>query len=202
MTRITVLLLGALAALIFALMVLIVVPGTLLGAVPAPPELKPYTPVERLGRQVYVENGCVYCHSQQVRDTNFTSDAARGWGERPSVPADYAYDQPHLLGTMRTGPDLHNVGSRLPDPEWHLIHLYQPRALVPWSIMPPYPFLFERKAAAAPGERALKLPGGYAPADGVVVATPQAEALVAYMLALKHDYPAPDAQEDRRGPQP
>jgi cytochrome c oxidase cbb3-type subunit 2 len=189
MTRAIMLLLGALATLLFALVTLIILPGALLAKVEAPPELEPYTQEELLGRQVYIRNGCVYCHSQQVRDPSFTTDVARGWGSRPSVPVDYVFDKPHLLGTMRTGPDLINVGIRLPDPQWHLLHLYQPRALVPWSIMPPYPFLFEHKATAAPGETVLTVPEPYAPQSGVVVATDEAKALVAYLLALKRDYP-------------
>jgi len=191
MTRISILLLGALATLIFALVILVIMPAALLSSVKAPPQLKPYTDQELLGRHVYIQNGCIYCHSQQVRDPVFTTDVARGWGNRPSVPADYVYDKPHLLGTMRTGPDLMNVGSRLPDPQWQLLHLYHPRALVPWSIMPSYSFLFEHKQAAAPGDTVLSIPKPYTPASGVVVATDEAKALVAYLLALKHDYPAP-----------
>lgn len=191
MTRIIVLLLGALATVIFALIVLVILPSTLLAKVQKPPQLKPYTALELRGREVYIANGCIYCHSQQVRDPSFTSDIARGLGNRPSVPADYVFDKPHLLGTMRSGPDLFNVGARLPDPEWHLLHLYQPRALVPWSIMPAFPFLFEHKPAAQAGDSVLRVRPPYAPASGVVVATPEAKALVAYLLALKHEYPAP-----------
>ena len=102
----------------------------------APPEgLKPYSSAELRGRQVYISNGCVYCHSQQPRDRNLGPDAERGWG-RASVPGDYFYDKPHLLGSMRTGPDLFNIGARQPSKDWHLGHLYQPRAFVPGSIMP------------------------------------------------------------------
>ena len=195
MTRVLVLLLGAMATLIFALLVLIVLPNVLLRDVKAPPQAKPLNAVELRGRAVYVANGCVYCHSQQVRDPAFTTDIARGWGRRPSVPADYVGQQPHLMGTMRTGPDLFNVGSRLPDPQWHLVHLYQPRALVPSSIMPSFPFLFERHRVAPPGAAVLKLPAS-AGVDDVVVPTPDATALVAYLLSLKHDYPAaPSAEE-------
>ena len=191
MTRAFMLLLGALATVLFALVVLVILPGALLANVEAPPELKPYTAEELLGRQVYIRNGCIYCHSQQVRDSTFTTDVARGWGNRPSVPADYVFDKPHLMGTMRTGPDLINVGERLPDAQWHLLHLYQPRALVPWSIMPPYPFLFENKEAAAPGETILTIPEPHGPESGVVVVTDEAKALVAYLLALKRGYPVP-----------
>jgi cytochrome c oxidase cbb3-type subunit 2 len=193
MTRIFVLLMGALATVSFALIVLVVLPSSLLykNQAGAPKELKPYTASELRGRQVYIQNGCVYCHTQQVRDPVITTDIAKGLGNRPSYPMDYFYDKPHLLGTMRTGPDLFNVGSRLPDRDWHLLHLYQPRALVPWSIMPAFPFLFEVKEKAGPDDHALKVPAEFVPKKGVVVATKDAQALVDYLLALKHAYPAP-----------
>jgi cytochrome c oxidase cbb3-type subunit 2 len=196
MTRVLVLLLGALAALIFAVLVLIVVPAQMLRGEKPSARLEPYTPVQLRGREVYIANGCVYCHSQQVRDPSFTTDVARGWGSRPTVPSDYVFDTPHLMGTMRTGPDLINVGSRLPDPQWHLVHLYQPRALVPWSIMPAFPFLFEEKDVAEAGDRVLSLPKEYQPEGKVVVSTPEADALVAYLLALKRDYPLAAAGPD------
>jgi cytochrome c oxidase cbb3-type subunit 2 len=97
---------------------------------------------------------------------------------------------------MRTGPDLFNVGSRLPDRKWQLLHLYQPRALVPWSLMPAFPFLFERKAAPDAEDEVIDVPKPYAPASGVIVATEDARALVAYLLALKHDYPIPSVNEE------
>lgn len=196
MTRLTVLILGALATVIFALIVLVILPQSMLGKLQAPPELKPYTLQEARGREVYIANGCIYCHSQQVRDPNITTDIAKGLGNRASVPEDYVHDKPHLLGTMRTGPDLFNVGSRLPAKEWHLAHLYQPRALVSWSIMPAFPFLFQHKAVAESGDTVVNLPPAYAPAHGVIVTTPDADALVAYLLALKHDYAVPVAGDN------
>ncbi|MEW6612613.1 MAG: cbb3-type cytochrome c oxidase subunit II [Pseudomonadota bacterium] len=192
MSRVLMLLIGALAAVTFAAVVLVAVPKALLAEVKPPPQLKPYTAEQARGRAVYMANGCIYCHTQQIRDPAITTDAQRGWG-RPSVPADYYYDQPHLLGTMRTGPDLFNVGARLPDPQWQLLHLYQPRALVPWSIMPAFPFLFELKAQAAPGDTVVKVPAPYAPPGQVVVAKPEALALVAYLLSLNHTYPSPES---------
>lgn len=196
MTRVYMLLMGALATVIFALMVLVILPKSLLSGVKAPAELKPLTALEMKGRQVYIQNGCIYCHTQQVRDTNFTQDVAKGMGSRPSVPADYVYDSPHLLGTMRTGPDLFNVGSRLPDKQWHLLHLYQPRSLVPWSIMPSFPFLFVHKPAAAAGDVVIEPNQPGAHTSGVIVATEDAKALVAYLLALKHDYAAPAVNKE------
>jgi cytochrome c oxidase cbb3-type subunit II len=196
MTRILVLLLGAMATVIFALVVLVIMPKAMMTKLDVPPEVKPYSQIEARGRQVYIQNGCVYCHTQQVRDPLITTDVAKGLGSRASVPADYWHDQPHLLGTMRTGPDLFNVGNRLPDAEWHLLHLYQPRALVPWSIMPPMAYLFEHKPKAEKNDRVIKLPAQYAPAEGVIVSKPDAEALVAYLLSLKHEYPL---SNDKKG---
>ncbi len=191
MTRVWLLLIGACATVGFALLTLVIVPRIMLVRVNAPPELQPYSTTEARGRQVYIANGCVYCHSQQIRDQAFTTDVARGWGDRATVPADYVYDRPHLLGTMRTGPDLINVGARLPDPDWHLIHLYDPRAVVAWSIMPAYPFLFQLKdsAAVTPGDRTVPVRGPRAPTGKVVVATTDALALVDYLLSLKRNYP-------------
>jgi len=196
MTRVWLLLLGALATLGFAITVLVVLPRVVLTRVRPAAQLVPYTPSQARGREVYIANGCVYCHSQQVRDPAFTEDVARGWGTRPTVPADYAYDRPHLLGTMRTGPDLINVGQRLPDANWHLIHLYNPRAVTPWSIMPAFPFLFQVKprSSVGTGERVVAVTGTHAPPAGqAVVASPDAVALVDYLLSLQRGYPVPDS---------
>src|SRR3546814_20110344 len=79
-----------------------------------------------------IEQGCLYCHSQQPRSADQAPDDERGWG-RASVASDYAYDHPHLMGTMRTGPDLPNVGARLPSRDWQLTQLYPPRAISKWK---------------------------------------------------------------------
>ena len=194
MTRISLLALGAFAIMAGAICLLVLVPQAMLSDVQAPPQLQPYTPQQLAGRHVYIQNGCLYCHSQQVRDPAFTTDVDRGWGARATVPADYVYDKPHLLGTMRTGPDLINVGQRLPDPDWQLIHLYDPRALVEWSIMPGFPYLFEEKDSSAvqPGDRVVTIPGPRAPKGVVVVAKPEAIALVDYLISLKRQYPVPE----------
>lgn len=181
---------GAMLILALATGILVVMPYLLLKPVKAPEGLKPYTDVQLVGRQSYIANGCVYCHSQQPRDIQQAPDAKRGWG-RASVAADYAYDTPHLLGTMRTGPDLLNIGARQPSADWHLGHLYQPRAYTPGSIMPSYPFLFElRQGAVGDGEKALTLPPGLTKPGEVVIAKPEALALVAYLLSLDRTYPA------------
>lgn len=191
MTRLWLLLIGASATIGFALMTLVIVPQIMLMSIEAPPQLEPYTPDQANGRQVYIANGCLYCHSQQIRDESFTTDVARGWGTRANVPADYVYDKPHLLGTMRTGPDLVNVGSRLPDADWHLIHLYDPRSVVSWSIMPAFPYLFELKDSAdiTNADRVVPVRGDRAPRGKVVVAKQEALDLVAYLLSLRRDFP-------------
>jgi cytochrome c oxidase cbb3-type subunit II len=201
MIRTWLLIVGAIATVSFAVIVLVVLPQVVLVDVQPPPQLQPYTEVQLRGRMVYQANGCVYCHSQQVRDQAFTTDAQRGWGSRATVPADYVYDHPHLLGTMRTGPDLINVGQRLPDRDWHLIHLYNPRALIDWSIMPAFPYLFEEKdpSGVKPDDYVVQVTGPRAPAGKVVVAKPDALALVEYLLSLKRQYPAPTTAETNMG---
>lgn len=184
---------AATGILVFATILLIVIPSVQLVQVPAEKELKPYTEEELRGREHYVNLGCVYCHSQQPRDPSQAPDGQRGWG-RPSTPGDYAYDYPHQLGTMRTGPDLFNIGVRQPSDDWQLAHLYQPRALVEWSIMPAYPFLFEWKPYFNGVDIQVKLPDKYKPAEGVIVAKKEAIELVAYLKSLKRNYPSEQLQ--------
>ncbi|MBS0437606.1 MAG: cbb3-type cytochrome c oxidase subunit II [Proteobacteria bacterium] len=179
---------GAMVMLALATSALVVLPYLEVHDAPPLPGLKPYGSAELRGRAVYIANGCVYCHSQQPRAKGFAPDFARGWG-RATVAGDYAYDQPQLLGTMRTGPDLMNIGVRQPSEQWHLGHLYQPRAFVPGSIMPSYPFLFEAKAQAEKGDVIVNLPALAAPAGRVVVARPEAVDLVRYLQSLDRSYP-------------
>lgn len=187
---------AALGILIFATMMLVIIPSVQLSKIPPAPGLKEYTEQELRGRRSYVSNGCVYCHSQQP-STHFP-DEKRGWG-RPSMPGDYAYDTPHLLGTMRTGPDLFNIGARQPSLDWHLTHLYQPRSVAPGSVMPSYPFLFQIKDRAYGADVVVKLPDAYKPEKGVVVATQEALDLVAYLKSLNHTYPVDEeAKEEQK----
>lgn len=147
----------------------------------------------RQGALVYQQLGCLYCHSQQVRNpltggANAVSpDVARGWGDRSNVARDYVQDSRVMLGTMRTGPDLRNVGSRRGDPGWHYLHLYNPQITSPDSTMAPFPFLFERREIKGqPSKKALTGLGPYAPPAGYeLVPTARAEALVAYLLSLR-----------------
>lgn len=180
--------LGAGGIVLFAGALLGLAPYLSLKDIPPPKKLKPYTEKEQRGREIYVSLGCVYCHSQQPRDPAQAPDGKRGWG-RASDPADYYYDTPHQLGTMRTGPDLFNIGARQPSEQWHLIHLYQPRAVVSWSIMPGYPFLFELKDQPSEEDVVIPLSKEWAPEKGAVVASEDALALVAYLQSLDHTYP-------------
>ncbi len=184
MNRIIPIFVGAIAILAFATLMLVVVPGAQIRDQAPAPGLADYTPQQLAGRQQYINQGCVYCHSQQPRAAGQTlADLAKGWGRAPTA-ADFAFDRPHQLGTMRTGPDLLNVGARLPSRDWHLSHLYQPRAIFGWSIMPSYPYLFERKKQAAPGDVVVKLPPEFQPEGEVVVARQEALDLAAYLVGL------------------
>jgi cbb3-type cytochrome oxidase cytochrome c subunit len=122
-------------------------------------------------------------------------DIARGWGRRRSVAEDFLFDSPVLPGSQRVGPDLANVGARLPDANWHLLHLYAPQAQVKGSIMPPYRFLFEqRKSGRQPSPDALALTGDLVPPTGFeVVPKPAAKELAAYLISLRADAPLFDA---------
>jgi cytochrome c oxidase cbb3-type subunit 2 len=203
-----------------------------------------------LGLQVYRANGCVACHTMQIRQDGFNfevvptsagkvnptavsnfistltlsglnkeaADAATdkikqagGKSEthlaatgadisnyhafRRSVAADYLYDVPVQLGSLRAGPDLANIGARLPDAKIHLVHLYAPSAVTKNSAMPSYKFLFEvRKIGSTSSPDALNLPAEFAPAAGYeVVPKPEAKQLVAYLLGLRADVPLYEA---------
>ena len=102
--------------------------------------LKPYTPLQVIGRDVYVREGCYLCHSQMIRP--FRAETER-YGHY-SLAGEFVYDHPFQWGSKRTGPDLHRVGGRYSD-EWHRVHLLNPRDLVPESIMPAYPW-FEKNS--------------------------------------------------------
>lgn len=101
--------------------------------------MRPYTPLELKGRNIYVREGCYTCHSQQVRTLR---DEVERYGHY-SLAAESMYDHPFQWGSGRTGPDLARVGGKYSD-EWHRAHLVDPRSGVPESIMPPYKFLFSK----------------------------------------------------------
>jgi cytochrome c oxidase cbb3-type subunit II len=122
-----------------------------------------YSDKASAGVGVYAANGCIYCHSQQVRSAKFGNwwengemktgaDIRRGWGNRRNVSRDYLNDRPTFLGTMRTGPDLANVGTRY-SAAWQHQHLFNPRSFNSWSTMPSFAFLY-RKEKVENGQRA------------------------------------------------
>ncbi len=160
------------------------------------PGTEPLTGEALAGKHVFIANGCVACHSQQVRNI----DMDKTWGSRPSIAADYAnntrmkwwMNTATLMGTERTGPDLTNIGNRLPAADWHLLHLYNPRAVVEESIMPPYPWLFEWKQDVEEGDKVVNVPAEFAHGNtGKLVARKEAMQLVAYLQSLKQT-PLPD----------
>jgi cytochrome c oxidase cbb3-type subunit 2 len=147
------------------------------------------------GQRVYASEGCVYCHSQQVRQTSITkADIDRGWGVRPSVARDYLRDRTAFLGSSRFGQDLANVGLRLTNAASFYNLLYAPGSVSEDSLMPCYGDLFlVHKIEGQRSAEALNLPEGFAPKPGYeVVPTTDARNLVAYLLSLRHDYALPE----------
>ncbi|KIC36763.1 cytochrome-c oxidase, cbb3-type subunit II [Leisingera sp. ANG-M7] len=102
--------------------------------------MRPYTPLEMAGREVYIREGCYVCHSQMIRPMR---DEVERYGHY-SLAAESMYDRPFQWGSKRTGPDLARVGGRYSD-EWHADHLRDPQSVVPESVMPKYGFLEEKK---------------------------------------------------------
>ena len=150
--------------------------------------LKPYTPVQLTGRDIYVREGCYNCHSQMVRP--FRAEVER-YGPY-SVAGEFVYDHPCQWGSKRTGPDLHRVGGRYSD-NWHRLHLMNPRDLVPESNMPAYPWLAATPANAVDIEakmRALRVVGvpytdaEIASARKEVAGRTEMDALIAYLQNL------------------
>ena len=105
--------------------------------------MRPYTPLELAGRNIYMREGCYVCHSQMIRPFR---DEVERYGHY-SLAAESMYDHPFQWGSKRTGPDLARVGNKYSD-EWHVQHLVDPRSVVPESIMPPYAFLKGRELNA------------------------------------------------------
>ena len=106
--------------------------------------MRPYSPLELAGRDIYLREGCYNCHSQMIRSLR---DEVERYGHY-SLAAESMYDHPFQWGSKRTGPDLARIGGKYSD-AWHVEHMIAPRAIVPGSVMPGYPFLAERKLDAA-----------------------------------------------------
>jgi len=150
--------------------------------------LKPYTPLQLTGRDIYVREGCYNCHSQMIRP--FRAEVER-YGPY-SVAGEFVYDHPFQWGSKRTGPDLHRVGGRYSD-EWHRLHLTNPRDLVPESNMPAYAWLARSAANAEDIEaklRALRRVGvpytdeQIGAAQKEVAGKSEMDALIAYLQVL------------------
>jgi cytochrome c oxidase cbb3-type subunit 2 len=189
--------------LLIVLVILVVAVGGLVEIVPLSFQksltqpvagLKPYTPLQLAGRDIYIREGCYNCHSQMVRP--FRAEVER-YGHY-SVAGEFVYDRPFQWGSKRTGPDLHRVGGRYSD-DWHRLHLMNPRAVVPESNMPAYPWLARTPANAADIEarmRALRT-AGVPYQDAEIRKAPaelknkmEMDALIAYLqvlgTAIKH----------------
>ena len=153
-----------------------------------PPGVKPYGSLELIGRDLYIREGCVGCHSQQVR---MLRAEVQRYGDY-SVAGESVYDHPFLWGSKRTGPDLARVGGRYSD-EWHRIHLRDPRAVVPESNMPGYPWLAKRSVqglnvqARMSALRAIGVPytdEEIAQAPEALVGMTEEDAMIAYLQSL------------------
>ena len=155
------------------------------------PGVKPYPALELAGRDVYVREGCYNCHSQMVRTLRFETERYGHY----SLAGESVYDRPFQWGSKRTGPDLARVGGRYSD-DWHRVHLTDPRAVVPESNMPAFPWLAETPldgAQVTAHMRALKRLGDpysdeeVAQAAGDVAGKSELDAVVAYLQGLgKH----------------
>jgi cytochrome c oxidase cbb3-type subunit 2 len=143
--------------------------------------VRPYTPLELAGRDIYIREGCYNCHSQMVRPLR---DELERYGHY-SLAAESMYDHPFQWGSKRTGPDLARVGLRYSN-EWHVEHLIDPRAVVPESIMPGYPHLAERSLDL--GDLSAKL------AAHAGVNVPYTEEMIANALADLRAQADPDAE--------
>lgn len=149
----------------------------------------------RQGAEIYRNQGCVYCHTQQVRSRSEGADIARDWGKRRTVSRDYLRDEPPMLGQLRIGPDLANFGTRAtnaPNPYTRIfLKLYDARIETPGSMMPRYLALFETRKVGTSGvvsPDALTLPERLAPPAGYeVVPRPEAYQLAQYLLSLHAD---------------
>lgn len=143
------------------------------------------------GASVFASEGCLECHSLSVRGPKDSSDLARGWGPRRTVPRDYLFRSPALVGFSRIGPDLSNIGTRMPEPKNLMMYLYSPKTVQKNSTCPPHPWLFTKKLAG-PKMETDALPV-VTPDWQQVVPTYQAKALVAYLQSLNTSYSLPEA---------
>lgn len=145
------LLIGSLVMILIGSMIELIPTFTIQSNVPTISAVQPYTSLELEGRDLYIREGCVNCHSQMVRP--FRSETER-YGEY-SKAGEFVYDHPFLWGSKRTGPDLHREGGKYPD-SWHYHHMREPSSMSPGSIMPSYPWLLEQKLDISLSSEKLK----------------------------------------------
>jgi len=163
------------------------------GSIPADADIFPVelAGLAKQGAEEYASLGCVTCHTQQVRRVETGFDVERGWGKRPSVPRDYVLQDHVLLGNSRIGPDLANLGLRDYSDEWFHQHLFEPQSIIPSSLCPPSPFLYDEidEPVHADIEVTSELD-----VDKTRYIRPsiRASRLVAYLQSLKQDYELPE----------
>ena len=176
-----------------------------------------------LGRAEYQKLGCIYCHTQQVRPRELFAPGkgdidARDFAPRHTVARDYVTQDRVFLGTMRTGPDLANIGNRkkaafikvkdadgkevetnmVASSDWHMLHMYDPQLTSPGSNMAPFPFLYKKVVADTKPARALDLDEKYRAAHGIapneyIVPTERVDNLIAYLMTLKVEQSLPES---------
>ena len=175
-------------------------PFFMMGTVKKIEGVKPYNALELAGRDIYIREGCSYCHTQLIRPFKWETDRwdrNREYGAEPySKAGEFAYDHPFLWGSKRTGPDLAHEASLNNNASWHEDHLKNPQQTSPDSIMPPYPWLFENTLDVATVQKrmaALKMIGvPYSDeeinnAGKLVQGKREGDALIAYLLKLGKD---------------
>ena len=185
------------SALMIVLIILVIAVGGLVEIVPLYFQksttepvagLKPYTPAQLAGRDIYIREGCYNCHSQMIRPLRAETERYGHY----SVAGEFVYDHPFQWGSKRTGPDLHRVGGKYSD-DWHRTHLNNPRELVPESNMPGYPWLAKTAARSDDIEakmRALRSVGvPYSDADIAgagkqLAGKTEQDTLIAYLQVL------------------
>ena len=161
------------------------------GNIPVDADLFPH-PLSGLaeqGSKEYLSLGCMTCHTQQVRMVDAGFDVERGWGSRPSVARDYIHQEHVMLGNTRIGPDLANVGNRHTDSEWLHQHLFEPQSVVPLSLCPPSPFLYDEVDSFS--DKAITIIDDNN-ISRYIVPSIRAKRLVSYLSSLHQDYELPE----------
>ena len=163
------------------------------GSIPADADLFPIdlSGLAKQGAEEYASLGCVSCHTQQVRRVETGFDVERGWGKRSSVPRDYVLQDHVLLGNSRIGPDLANLGLRDYSDEWLHQHLFEPQSMIPSSLCPPSPFLYDE--IDEPSHADIEVTSEE-DEDNTRYIRPsiRANRLVAYLQSLKQNYELPE----------